>query len=200
TGAIHYYKIADVKIPVKEGMKLSFRKKTNNNLGRFVSVDFITQGGKNLRDNGYIDQNGASMHPGTAKGNVGAGWEQFTCSFGNGALLGDVITGIVIAYDNGTAGNYSANIDDIIIEDGENHPTGCVSPMLDNDRDVELLGGELVLTGYENASVTVYTLSGQNVAHCQQVGHSMPCPVTDGVIIVKVNDGMHNDVYKIIVK
>ncbi len=200
-GAIHYYKIADVKIPVKEGMKLSFRKKTNNDLGRFVSVDFITQGGKNLRDNGYIDQNGASMHPGTAKGNVGAGWEQFTCSFGNGALLGDVITGIVIAYDNGTAGNYSANIDDIIIEDGENHPTGCVSPMLDNDRNITIDNGHIRLNGYDgNATVSVYSVVGRQIADAQAVDGVVLFDAPNDVLVVRVKDLQHDDTYKVIVR
>lgn len=200
-GAIHYYKIADVKIPVKEGMKLSFRKKTNNNLGRFVSVDFITQNGKNLRDNGYTDQNGASMHPGTAKGNVGAGWEQFTCSFGNGALLGDVITGIVIAYDNGTAGNYSANIDDIIIEDGENHPTGCVSPMLDADRNITIDNGHIRLNGYDgNATVSVYSVVGRQIADVQAVDGVVLFDAPNDVLVVRVKDLQHDDTYKVIVR
>ena len=126
--ATYSYKMADVKIAVKQNMKLSFWKKTETDLGRYVFVDLITKNGKNLRDNGYIDQNGKGMNPSIAHGTTGAGWEQFTCQFGNGILLGDTITGIVIAYDHSGLGSYTAYFDDFLIEDGNDNPTAIITP------------------------------------------------------------------------
>jgi len=117
--ANYNYKIAETKIAVKPNMKFSFWKKTENDLGRFVFVDLITKNGKNLRDNGYKDQNGISMNPSISHGTTGSGWEKFTCQFGNGILLGDTITGIVVSYDHSGSGSYLAYFDDFLIEDGQ---------------------------------------------------------------------------------
>lgn len=114
--ARHYYKISEVKIAVKPGMELSFWKQTVNDLGRNVSVDIITKNNKTLRDYGYVDQNGLNMHPLNSRGNVGAGYEKFTCRLGYGTLLGDTITGIVIAYEKLGEGSVNANFDDFLIE------------------------------------------------------------------------------------
>lgn len=116
--AMYYYKIADAKIAVKANIKLSFWKRTDDNLGRYVSVDMISKKGKTLKDNGYKDQLGNSISPVTPHGTVGAGWEQFTCNFGNGILLGDTITGIIIGYEHTGAGSYTAYFDDFQIDDG----------------------------------------------------------------------------------
>ncbi len=97
-------------------------------MGRYLFVDLITKNGKNLRDNGYRDQNGTSMNPSSAHGTTGVGWEQYSCQFGNGALLGDTITGIVIAYDHSGSGSYSAYFDDFLIEEGQDTPT-AIEPL-----------------------------------------------------------------------
>ena len=140
--ATYSYKTAAVKIAVKQNMKLSFWKKTENDLGRYVFVDLITKSGKNLRDNGYKDQNGISVNPSVAHGTAGAGWEQFTCQFGNGILLGDTITGIVVSYEHVGTGSYSAYFDDFMIEDGQDNPTTIPTTKLD----------ELMITPYPNPS------------------------------------------------
>jgi len=57
------------------------------------------------------------MNPATAHGTVGAGWEPFTCEFGNGALLGDTIIEVYVNYDGVGTGSYSAYFDDFLIED-----------------------------------------------------------------------------------
>ncbi len=126
--ATYVYKTAALKIAVKPKMKLSFWKKTENEPGRYLFVDLMTKNGRNLRDNGYRDQNGNSMSPAAGHGTTGAGWEQFSCQFGNGTLLGDTITGIVIAYDHSGAGSYSAYFDDFLIEEGQDMPTAIQSP------------------------------------------------------------------------
>jgi len=126
--ATYVYKTTALKIAVKPKMKLSFWKKTENELGRYLFVDFTTKNGRNLRDNGYKDQNGTSMNPSSGHGTAGVGWEQFTCQFGNGTLLGDTITGIVIVYDHSGPGAYSAYFDDFLIEEGQDTPTAIKSP------------------------------------------------------------------------
>ena len=127
SSANYIYKTA-VKIAVKPNMKLSFWKKTENDLGRYLFVDLVTKNGKNLRDNGYRDLNGTGMNPAIGHGIVGAGWEQFTCQFGNGTLLGDTITGIVFAYDHSGPGAYLAYFDDFLIEEGQDPPTAIKPP------------------------------------------------------------------------
>jgi hypothetical protein len=126
--ATYVYKTTTLKIAVKPKMKLSFWKKTENELGRYLFVDFTTKNGRNLRDNGYRDQNSTGMYPAVGHGTPGAGWEEFTCQFGNGTLLGDTITGIVIAYDHSGSGSYSAYFDDFLIEEGQDTPTAIIPP------------------------------------------------------------------------
>ncbi len=114
----YYYKISDTKITVKANMQLSFWKLSVNTLGQYTSVDLLFQSGKRLKNIAtYTDNNGAAMTPAVARGTVGT-WQKFTCQIGTGQLIGDVITGILIGYDNpSNSGSYSAYFDDIIIED-----------------------------------------------------------------------------------
>jgi hypothetical protein len=123
--AKYSHKISEVKIAVRNKMKLSFWKKTDSELGRFTFVDILTKSGKNLRDYGYKDQNGISMNPSVGHGTAGADWEQFTCQFGNGTLLGDTITGIVMAFDHSGSGTYAAYFDDLLIEDGQGNTSAA---------------------------------------------------------------------------
>ncbi len=131
--ATYVYKTATVKIAVKPNMKLSFWKKTENDLGRYLFVDLMTKNGRNLRDNGYRDQNGTIMNPSSGHGTTGAGWEQFSCQFGNGTLLGDTITGIAIAYEHSGPGAYLAYFDDFLIEEGHDTPTAITPPEHDEN-------------------------------------------------------------------
>lgn len=126
--ATYIYKIAAVKIAVKPNLRLSFWKKTENELGRYLFVDLITKNGKNIRDNGYRDQNGKITLPSTGLGTSGAGWEQFFSQFGNSTLVGDTITSIVIAYEHSGPGSFSAYFDDLLIEEGQDIPT-AVKPL-----------------------------------------------------------------------
>jgi hypothetical protein len=126
--SLYYYAISETKIPVTPDMEFSFWKKTNNNLGRFVSVDLQFTSGKVLRDlPAYTDQLGLGMHPGDGRGTVGAGWEKTTCVIGKGELLGDTIAQIIIAYDHpANSGSYSAYFDDFVIEERQDAVTSTV--------------------------------------------------------------------------
>jgi len=127
--ATYVYKTAVVKIAVKPNLKLSFWKKTENELGRYLYVDVITKNGRNLRDNGYRNQNGTYLLQSAGLGTAGAGWEQFTCQFGSNTLPGDTITGIVIGYDHAGSGAYSAWFDEFLIEEGQEIPTSITSTL-----------------------------------------------------------------------
>lgn len=118
TSANHYYKISETKIAVKANMQLSFWKYSVNSLGQHTSVDLLFQSGKRLKNLVvYTDNNGNAMNLSVARGTVGT-WEKFTCQIGKGELIGDVIIGIIVGYDNPSiSGSYTAYFDDIIIED-----------------------------------------------------------------------------------
>ncbi|MHC1705729.1 MAG: T9SS type A sorting domain-containing protein [Tenuifilaceae bacterium] len=124
--ASYKYKFADLKIAVKRNMKLSFWKKTENDLGRYIFIDLVTKTGKNLSNYGYKDQHENSMSPAIAHGTLGGGWEQFSCQFGDGVLLGDTITGIFIQYEHSGTGIYTAYFDDLLIEDGQELSNGLL--------------------------------------------------------------------------
>jgi len=126
------YKIATTKIAVKPSMRLSFWKKTENDYGRYVSVDLRSKKGVYLSSS-YTDQNGTSMNPATPHGTVGDGWENFSCEFGKGVLLGDTITDIYINYDHAGAGTstYLAYFDDFLIEENIN-PNAITNISSDN--------------------------------------------------------------------
>lgn len=133
TSAAKYsYKIATTKIAVKPDMTLSFWKKTENELGRYVLVELKSKKGIFLKGI-YTDQNGGSMSPSTPHGTVGGDWEKFSCNFGSGALLGDTIVEIQINFDKtGTeTGTYSAYFDDFLIEENQ-QPNAIGSLPTDN--------------------------------------------------------------------
>ena len=132
--AAYSYKTSSLKIAVKPKMILSFWKKTENELGRYVFVDLITKSGRNLRDNGLFDQNGASMKASAGHGTIGAGWEQFSCQFGNGTFLGDTITGILVNYEHTGTGSYLAYFDDFLIEEGQELSTAVPIPERNENR------------------------------------------------------------------
>lgn len=148
TSAAKYsYKIATTKIAVKPDMTLSFWKKTENELGRYVFVELKSKKGIVLKGN-YTDQNGASMSPATPHGTVGGDWEKFSCNFGSGVLTGDTIVEIQINFDKtGTeTGTYLAYFDDFLIE--ENHQPNAVG----------LLSSDKVFEIYQQASNKTFQL------------------------------------------
>lgn len=121
SAAKYIYKIATTKIAVKPNMTLSFWKRTEDELGRYVFVDLKSKKGLYLK-NVAIDQNDASMNPTIPHGTVGAGWEKFSCNFGKDVMLGDTITEIHINFDKTVAltGVYTAYFDDFLIEESQN--------------------------------------------------------------------------------
>ena len=105
TGASYRYKIADTRIRIESGMRLSYWIQTSG-LGANVMVDV-------LLDNGaYLSASVAVQNTGSPQG----GWQQRTLTL-PAALNGRYITAVIAAYiDSGTAaGNFAALLDDIVI-------------------------------------------------------------------------------------
>jgi hypothetical protein len=193
----YYYKIADAKIGVNNNMQLSFWKYSANALGQYTSVDLVFKSGLYLHNlTLYKDNNGNAMSPSIARGNVGA-WQQYTCQIGKGELLGDTITGIIIAYDHAaTSDNVNAYFDDIMIQDAVD--SGAVilcpgmgtvliatTPQNGNTYQWQVNSG----SGYINISngtlysgVNTDTLSINN-APSSMYGYSYRCAITNNSIV-----------------
>ena len=203
--AKYYYKMGDLKIAVKPNMKISFWKKTIDDLGRYVSVDLITKNGKNLRDYGYIDQNGASINPATPRGTVGGNYEQFICKFGSGVLLGDTITGIVIGYDHVGTGTFTAYLDDFQIDDLSDI-TGIDFPECSNLMNLatpSLSNGKFRIKMPESArySLQVFSTSGKLIKSMKFNNSEAELDISDcfnGVYILTIADSNKKYTQKLI--
>jgi len=129
TSANYYYKIADTKIGVNANMQLSFWKYSANTLGQYTSIDLIFKSGLYLHNlSMYKDNNGNPMTPSIARGNIGA-WQNYTCSLGQGELIGDTITGIIIGYDHpASSDSINAYFDDVVIQNIADSSTSAICP------------------------------------------------------------------------
>ena len=165
--AKYSYKIATTKIAVKPNMTLSFWKKTENELGRYVFVDLKSKKGVYLK-NLYTDQNGTSMNATTAHGTVGGDWEKFSCNFGSDVLLGDTITEIHINFDKtGTeTGSYLAYFDDFLIEVNQN-PNSVSNLSADNvftlSQNLSNATISLKMNVDGEYTIQIYDISGVNI-------------------------------------
>ncbi|GAB6011735.1 T9SS type A sorting domain-containing protein [Viscerimonas tarda] len=197
----YYYRISETKIPIIPNMRLSFWKNTVDENGRYAFVDIKTKTGKNLRDNGYTTTAGESMQPGAGHGTAGAGWEHFVCEFGEGVLLGDTITNIVIGYEKAGAGALAAYFDDFLIDDGTTIIDAISSSSVENAGKVYVANGQLIVNGYpSNAVVSIYNIMGQGLRRYNYVSDEMNVDLPAGIYIVKVQYNGKTDSYKILVK
>jgi hypothetical protein len=184
--ADYYYRISTTRIPVKANMQLSFWKYSVNAQGRYTSVDLAFKSGRVLHElPAYKDNNGNPMHPNTGRGAIGT-WEKFTCQIGKGELLGDEITGIIIAYSRASSnGNFNAYFDDIIIEDAVDADTATTTPAP--------IGSIIWLM---NNSKYVCSENGVNPMNCNRdaLGPWEQFEVVDGgngTIALKGNNGLY---------
>ena len=205
TNATYSHKIAEVNIPITNNMKLSFWKKTENDLGQFVFVDLITNTGKKLSSYGYTDQNGNSMNAATAHGTIGASWEKFTCDFGKDILLGETIVGIQINYEQTAIGSYEAYFDDFLIDDGTALDTNELTVSQDNLISVypNPSNGIFHLTNNLNNEFTssVYTLSGELILNKNAANSSVIIDLSDkpnGIYILRIRDKNNAYIQKLV--
>ncbi|MBE0673644.1 MAG: hypothetical protein IH591_03195 [Bacteroidales bacterium] len=182
------YRIAEVKIPVVTDLKLSFWKKTLNDLGRFASIDLIFQSGKRLSGlPGYLSNTGLSMNPSSGIGTPGAGWENIICTIGTGELVGDVITGIIIAYDKtNSTGAFTALFDDIYITSRDSWPVSITDTRYHESwRYVYQRGQSLVFDdALINSNIRIYDFTGRLAADFILAKNEVPVSLDNGVYII----------------
>ena len=196
------YQIAEVKIRVAENMKLSFWKKTIDELGQYVSVDLQFASGKRLSQlPSYTDQNGSNMHPETGRGTVGQGYEQFVCEIGEGELINDTITAIIVSYDKAaTSASFQAYIDDILITTGE--LPSSVRDFRDTEQRnrIYFSGNHLhFIDTPMHSHVTIYNISGVAVKSFRLESSRVPVQLPFGVYVITTESGSDFLAQKIII-
>ncbi len=197
SNAIYSYKISEVKIPVVENLKLSFWKKTVDELGQFVSVDLTFKSGKKLSElTAYTDNNEIAMNPALGRGTVGGGFEQFVCEIGKGDLLGEEITEIIVTYDHPAAsGSYNAYIDDILIATNiPLFPTGISDRKMKKDNRIFVDNNELYFKDFEpGADVNIFDISGKIMKSLRLKTNRVTVDLPNGIFIITIRSS--NTVY-----
>ncbi|MGL5113424.1 MAG: T9SS type A sorting domain-containing protein, partial [Flavobacterium sp.] len=205
TNAVYRYKTSEVQIPITTNMKLSFWKKTENELAKYIFVDLITASGKKVSTQGYNDQSGNSMRATTPHGTVGEGWEKFTCDLGRGTLLGDTIVGITLNYETTGTGAFEAYFDDFLIEESQS---------LDIKDNTESIISKIAVypnpsTGqfnFENLSnkeveIVIYELNGELIQNSKSNATNIVLDLTkkpNGIYLLHIKEGNNNYVQKLI--
>jgi hypothetical protein len=198
SSAAYSYKISEVKIPVTEGLKLSFWKKTNDDLGQYVSVDLYFKSGKKLSQlPAYKDQNGVSMSPVMGRGSVGGDYEQFISEIGTGELLGDEITGIVIAYDKAAASDsYNAFIDNILLATNiSSIPSGNAEKQTRSFNRILVEGQVLNFTNFNPGThVSIFDISGRSISSFKLKTNRIDLDFPKGIYIIttKADEGVYS--------
>ena len=196
------YKIAEVKIPVADNMKLSFWKKTVDELGRYVSIDLLFASGKRLSQlNSYTDQNGNSMHPETGRGTAGQGFEQFVSEIGKGELVNDTITAIIVSYDKAaTSASFNAYLDDILITTGD--IPSSIRDFWVSEQKNRIYFSDKHLHFIDipmHSQVTIYNISGVAVKSFRLESSQVPVQLPFGIYVVTTESGSDFNAQKIII-
>jgi hypothetical protein len=202
TLATFNYQIAEVKIPVAENLKLSFWKKTIDELGRYVSIDLQFASGKRLSQlNSFTDQNGNNMHPNTARGTVGQGYEQFVCEIGKGELVNDTITAIVISFDKpATSASFNAYIDDILITTGDLTSSVIDFRATEQRNRIHFSGNHLhFIDTPMHSQVTIYNISGIALQSFRLESTRVSVQLPLGVYVITTQSGSDVNAQKIII-
>lgn len=190
------YKVAEVAIPVVEDLKLSFWKKTVNELGKYVSLDLHFESGKKLSQlQAYTDQNGASLHPATGRGKTGDSYQQFVCEIGQGELLGDKITAIVISYNKAASSDsYTAYFDDLLITTENISVSTGITEFTKKENRVFFANRALNFVDLPlHSEVTIYTISGVAAGTFQLNSNRIPICLPSGIYLVSVRS--KNNIY-----
>jgi hypothetical protein len=108
-----YYKLFDDNIPIRAGTQLKYWIYHINTAK--ISVDGHFTDGSTLRDGGFTDQHGRSIHPGTRNEPLGQ-WTYVEVDLS--AAAGKTLDFVMIGFDNGGdgfTGSYRAYVDDFSI-------------------------------------------------------------------------------------
>ncbi|NOR75123.1 MAG: T9SS type A sorting domain-containing protein, partial [Draconibacterium sp.] len=195
--ASYSYKFSEVKIPVVDHLKLSFWKKTLDDLGQYVSIDLTFKSGKKLSQlSSYVDNNGTGMNPGLGHGTVGGDFEQFICEIGKGELLGDEITGIIVAYDKAASSDsYTSYFDDIEIATNlPLFPTGIADKILKNNKQIFIENKVLNFKNFSfGTDVVIYNIAGRTMKSFRLNTNRVKVDLPNGIFIVSTRSD--NTVY-----
>lgn len=189
--ASYDYRFAEVKIPVVAGLQLAFSKKTENEHGRYVSVDLLFKSGKRLSKlANYRNNFGSGMAPSTGIGTVGNGWENVTCQIGDGELIGDEITGIFIVYDKPASGSYLAYFDDILLSTKE--ISSATLPPVKNSQlfpTITTRNNALIFKNIPiNSKIKVYDLSGKQLTEFVLNKTEVSTNLRKGIYLIQVQN------------
>jgi hypothetical protein len=108
-----YYKLFDDNIPIRAGTQLKYWIWHQGTAQ--ISVDGHFTDGSTIRDGGFVDQNGRSIHPGARNEAVGQ-WVYVEVNLS--AAAGKTLDFVMIGFDNGGdgfTGPYRAYVDDFAI-------------------------------------------------------------------------------------
>lgn len=201
--ASYSYKFSEVKIPVVEGLKLSFLKKTIDDLGQYVSIDLIFESGKKLSQlSSYTDNNGIAMSPGLARGTVEGNYEQFICEIGNGELLGDEITSIIVAYNKAaSSGSFNAYFDDILLAtDISVLPTGIADNFHRTKNRIVVENKVLNFHNFRNGTdVIIYDILGRQMKSFRLNSNRVNVELPQGIYVITAQSDANIYSQKIVV-
>lgn len=188
--AVYAYKVSDTKTDITANLQLTFWKYTIDELGKYTSVDLILKSGKRLSAlPGFIDNNGIGMNPGNARGTIGE-WQKFTCQIGKDELIGDQITGVIIAYNHPVVGgSFNSYFDDVMIQYGEDNgfPNALNSQMKSNLAKVYTGDGQIRIADIlPDSQLFIYRISGQLFWQSNRTSGNLQIPAGPGFYIVKI--------------
>lgn len=201
SSASYDYRFSEVKIPVVADLQLSFWKKTENDLGRYVSVDLLFKSGKRLSKlANYKNNFGSGMAPSVGIGAVGNGWENVTCLIGAGELIGDEISGICLVYDKPASSSYLAYFDDILISTKKDNSTALA--VIKNNQTLQFVTSRnqtlIFNTVHLNSMVRVYDLTGKLLSEFVLNSTEVPINFRKGIYLIQVINHRGAHVQKII--
>jgi hypothetical protein len=126
------------------------------------------------------------MHAGLPRGTVAGDFEQFTCEIGKGELLGDEITGIIVAYNKAAAaGSYTAYFDDILITTDDINTSIENSYLKKTGNRIFIENNVLNFKNFPTGSdVVIYTVTGTATKSFKLYSNRVPVNLPAGIYIV----------------
>ena len=155
-----YYKYADAKIAIKEGMTLTFWKYTVNEQGKYTSLSLRFNDNTLLHSSALTDADGIGVSPSNARGTVGE-WTKHEIVIGQGNLIGKSIAGILIGYEDAGSGEFEAYFDDVLIADADYvAPVEYIITVAANSTEGGTVTGGNTYLGGKNVTVTATPKAG----------------------------------------
>ena len=115
-------------------------------------------------------------------------WENFICQIGKGELVGDTISGIIIAYDHpAVSGVFTAYFDDLLIED-DNSSTNIYQLKKNNSsKNLFIDQEQITIKNLENnSSIKIYNCMGQIVKNIDTSDSEIQFNIQQGLYIIYI--------------